>query len=128
MRDSLTSFLEYWAAMPRPFAIFMVGWILLGVGAAIFFKKAVYTTKKSAHPILVIGFGAVFLAFTEWITRGNVPWFFIVALVVIAFLNIRNTQFCSRCNATVYPRGLSRPLFCSKCGAELKSQDSAASE
>ncbi len=107
--------------MPRHFAIFMVCWVVLGIGVGIFYKRATYATKKSAHPFLVIGFGVVFLGFTEWLMRWNVPWFFIVALIVITFLNIRNTQFCSGCNATIYPRGFTRPLFCSKCGVALKS-------
>jgi ribosomal protein S27AE len=107
--------------MSKAFAIFIVGWILLGIGSWLFYTKAPYQTKKSAHPFLMVAVGLSFFGFAEWVMRGNVPWFFAVALVVIMFLNIRNTRFCPRCNATLYGSGggFSRPKFCSKCGAEL---------
>ncbi|MGC2112778.1 MAG: hypothetical protein WA655_24875 [Candidatus Korobacteraceae bacterium] len=102
MHNFLTDLWQIWAAMPRQFAIFMVCWILLGIGAAIFYKTASYEVKKSAHPILTVGFGVVFLAFTEWLMRWKVPWFFILALIVITFLNIRNTKFYSRFARVVF--------------------------
>jgi ribosomal protein S27AE len=109
------------AGMPRAFAAFMALWILLGIASAIFYRKASYQTKKTAHPYIVAGFGIIFLAFVEWFAHGDVPVFFVVAIIVISFLNIRLTRFCSRCGATIFQRGFSRFKFCPKCGAELQS-------
>jgi ribosomal protein S27AE len=106
--------------MPTPVKVFFVCWIALGIASWFFYAKATYKTKKAVHPFLMIAVGVVFIGFVEWITGGKVPWFFIVAVGVIMFLNVRLMQFCPRCSATVYPQGfLSRPNFCPKCGAEL---------
>ena len=98
----------------------MACWIILGIASAVFYKKASYDTKKAWHPIIVIAMGAIFLGFTEWVMHASVPWFFVIALIFICFLNIRNTQFCPKCGATIFGRGLSRPQFCYKCGADLQ--------
>lgn len=98
----------------------MACWVFLGIASWLFYNKASYQTKKSAHPLIVIGSGAAFVGFAEWISQGKLPWFFVVAVVVIIFLNIRNIQFCPRCNATIYMYGFSRPDFCPKCGAKLR--------
>ena len=106
--------------MPRSFAVFMVCWILLGIASWIFYSKASYQTKKSAHPFLMVAFGIIFLGFTEWVMQGKVPLFFVAAVIVIMFLNYRLTRFCPRCGATIYSRGLMRSNFCPKCGAPLE--------
>jgi hypothetical protein len=98
----------------------MACWVLLGIASWLFYYQASYQTKKSAHPFIVIGSGTAFIGFAEWISQGKLPWLFIVAVVVIIFLNIRNTQFCSKCNATIFARGLSRSEFCPKCHARLQ--------
>jgi hypothetical protein len=104
--------------MPAPFAIFVVCWIMLGVGSWIFYDKASYEAKKSAHPFIIIGIGAIFAVFVEWTNRWQLS-IFVFLIPVIVFLNIRNTQFCPRCNATLHAQGFSRSDFCRKCGAEL---------
>lgn len=120
MQHAPTMFPRFWIATPRPFVIFFTCWIAFGIGTWIFYSKASYETKKAWHPFIGIGAGAVFLGFAEWITRWSVPWFFIVAVFLICLLNLRNTQFCPQCNATLYTRAFMRPSFCWKCGAELK--------
>jgi len=106
--------------MPPRFQVFLITWIVLGIASWIFYKKADYQTKKTAHPILMIATGILLIAFTEWVMPGKVPWYFIAAVAVITWLNIRFTQFCPACNATVHPqRFFNRPRFCPKCGHEL---------
>ena len=119
MHMFVAGFSRSWAGMPRPFAMFFVSWIGLGICIAIFYKRAAYRPKKAAHPFIVIGVGVVFFAFAEWVMAGKVPLLFVLAIALITFLNIRNTQFCPRCNATIYRHGFSRPSFCSKCGGPL---------
>ncbi|OHX19589.1 hypothetical protein BI344_17540 [Chromobacterium sphagni] len=45
--------------------------------------------------------------------------FLLPFLMLITFLNLRNTRFCDACGATQYSRGVSRPRHCSRCGASL---------
>jgi hypothetical protein len=106
--------------MPKAFVVFMICWIVIGIASWIFYSKASYQTKKSAHPFLIVAFGLIFLGFAEWITQGKLLLSFVAALIVIMYLNFRNTQFCSRCGATIYSRGFSRSTFCPKCGAPLQ--------
>jgi len=107
------------AALPTPFAVFFACWVLLGIGCWIFYATADYQTKKSAHPVLMIATGILFIGFAEWLMRGHLPWFVIIVVAFITFLNIRSIEFCPRCNATLYRRGFWRSRFCYRCGAEL---------
>ncbi len=105
--------------MPAHFAIFWISWVILGAGSWIFYSKASYETKKNAHPFIVIGMGIIFVAFAGWATHTNLPWYFVLFLALILYLNIRNTQFCPQCNATIYGR-FTRSDFCPKCGTQLR--------
>ena len=106
--------------MPAPFVTFFVCWIALSIAVLIFYNKANYATKKAVHPFVAIGIGLLFLAFWEWVLRGHLPWIFIVLVAVVMLLNLRNTQFCQQCNATLRGR-FSRVSFCPKCGAHMES-------
>lgn len=110
------------STVPTFFLAFFVCWVLFGIGSWIFYAKASYETKKKWHPFIGVGTGLAFLAFAEWITNGYLPWFFVLAVVLIIFLTIRNTQFCPRCGATLYSRGFARSRFCAKCGADLQGE------
>jgi ribosomal protein S27AE len=101
---------------------FFVFWILLGIGSTAFYYTAPYETKKLWHPFLTIGSGALFLAFIEFATNGELPVFFVLFLALITFLNVRNTRFCPKCNKTLYGRW-SRDKFCPKCGADLDAKN-----
>lgn len=122
MRSSSANFSQFWASVPSLFVFFFVCWILLGIGSWIFYAKASYQTKKTWHPFIMAGAGIVFLAFAESILHGFLPWLFVAAIILIIFLNIRNTQFCPRCGATLYARSFSRARFCSRCGADLQDE------
>ena len=102
----------------RAKALFLC-WILLTIASWVFNKRASYETKKKFHPVLAILIGVLVIGFAEAIFNGKLPWLFIVAICAIAFLQIRLTQFCSKCNATINPRGFSKAKVCPECGAEL---------
>lgn len=106
--------------MPKAFVVFMIFWIALGIALWIFYANAGYQTKKSAHPFLMVAVGLIFLGFTEWLTQGKLPLIFVAVLVLIMYMNFRNTLFCERCGATIYSRGFTRSKFCPKCGAPLQ--------
>jgi hypothetical protein len=106
--------------MPTSFKIFIGCWIALGIATSAFYSKASYETKKAFHPFIVSTTGVVFLGFTESLMRGRMPWFFILAVVGIIYLNIRNTQFCPKCSATLCA-GFRRLSFCPKCGTDLRA-------
>jgi len=103
--------------MPTSFAVFLGSWIVLGIACAVFYKRASYKTKKAAHPIWMIAFGVIFLGFAEKIFHGRLPWYFVVAICVVMYLNYRYTQFCPQCNATF--AGFSRAALCPRCRASL---------
>jgi hypothetical protein len=107
--------------VPTAFTVFFFFWILFGIATWVFYSKASYETKKSAHPWMMIGGGLVFLLFAEFSSSWKLPVIFPLFLVLIVFLNIRNIRFCPRCGAT-QQSGLSRPKFCSKCGADLNEE------
>lgn len=108
------------AGMTRAFTVFIVFWIALGIASAIFYRKASYQTKKTAHPYIGASFGLIFLGFVAWFTHGRVPVLFVVAIILISLLNIKLTQFCAHCGATIFQRGFPRFKFCPKCGSELE--------
>lgn len=109
--------------MPKAFVVFLICWIAIGIASWTFYAKASYETKKSAHPFLIAAFGLIFLGFTEWLMQGKVPLLFVAAIIVIMYLNYRNTLFCKQCGATIYSRGFTRSKFCPKCGAPLQQDD-----
>jgi hypothetical protein len=71
---------------PPMFIGFFVFWILLGIGSTAFYYTAAYKTKKFWHPFLTIGSGALFLAFIEFATDGELPVFFVLFLAPHHFL------------------------------------------
>lgn len=108
---------------PPAFIAFCVFWISLGLAGAIFYRKASYETKKFWHPIFVIAAGIIFFAFTEFASGGKTPVFFVIAIALITYLNLRSTRFCPRCGKTLTGRLFAKAKFCSKCGASLDEED-----
>ena len=106
------------------FIVFIVVWVALGLGLAgltYFNRDAAF--KRRIHPPIMIGVGALFLAFI--LLSGTAPAPFLVLMVpmivLITFLNVKLTKFCDACGETVYHSRKSwRPAeFCPKCGAPL---------
>jgi len=110
------------------FPIFFAIWVLLAIGGYFFLdykKNAEF--KRRWHPRFVIFAGLLFICFVFILTSLNPrksnslgEMFFAVPFVIlIIFLNIRMTKFCSKCGKTIYSRSFSIPKFCSNCGASL---------
>jgi biotin transporter BioY len=111
------------------FPYFSALWIILGItGFLLFHIKRDAEFKRRWFPPFVISTGVLFLGFVWLITslnpNKNDPiaemLFGVPFVILIMFLNIRMTKFCSNCGKTAYPRTFSAPKFCSDCGASLQ--------
>lgn len=100
------------------FPVFFGVWVLLGLFSASFFflSKNAHLKRKVWPPFIVIT-GILFAGFV-WAMGFLIV---IPAVALITFLNLRAVQFCNSCGATIMTQNpLSKPMFCSKCGAGLK--------
>src|SRR5262245_54978165 len=116
------------AQAERIFPIFFGVWILLGVFSAAFYLLCNNAAlKRKVHPPFVIGVSVLFLCFVVLMDFPHDAFFFclfVPMIVVLTFLNIRNTKFCSACGKTLFSQNpFVPPKFCSKCGANLENDN-----
>ena len=82
----------------------------------------------STFSIITRWIGVLFAAFGTYWSWG-VEWWAIVLIWVVClgmmFVYWRNVQFCSKCNATVWPAGTGRAEECPKCKAQIGEQSAA---
>lgn len=109
---------------PVFFAFFVV-WAILGISSFLFFHlNRDAKTKKKIFPFFVIGVGIIFSTFVAWSSDWApfVLFFFIPAVGLITFLNLRTTKFCESCGRTLYKQSLlDPPRFCPHCGNQLEA-------
>src|SRR5687767_6638119 len=110
---------------PPELIAFMVVWCLLGVGSFLFFHfNRNAALKRRVFPAFVVAVGLIFGGFVYFSAGSQQPqvlYMLVPALLLISFLNIRQTRFCDSCGKTLYRQPIfSRPRFCPHCGAELK--------
>ena len=111
--------------MPRGdqiFPYFFAVWLVLGALGFYFFylnKNAAF--KRKYFPWFMVFTGGLFLVFMSLTGMPPRSYFLAVpAIVLISFLNIWGTRFCSSCGRTIFSQGLGgRPEFCSSCGAKI---------
>jgi hypothetical protein len=104
------------------FPIFFGVWVVLGLfSAGFFFLNKNAALKRKVWPPFVIATGVLFVGFTMVMGFPSSMLFVVVpAVALITFLNLRAVQFCNSCGATIMSQNpLSKPSFCSKCGAAL---------
>jgi hypothetical protein len=105
------------------FPVFAGVWVVLGLlSAGFFFLNKNARLKRKAWPPFVIVTGVLFAGFV-WAMGfpTQVMLFVAPALVLITLLNLRAVQFCDSCGTTLMSQNpLSKPKFCSKCGASLQ--------
>ena len=106
----------------RPFPIFFVVWIALGVaGSLLFYVSKNARFKRRIFPWYVILTSTLFILFGLGIGFPLQMLYIMVPVVgLIAFLNIISTKFCDNCGRTI----TNQPWFtkvesCPKCGAKL---------
>jgi hypothetical protein len=97
--------------------VFIGFWVVLGgLSSALLYWSKNVVWKRRLYPLIVLVSGVAFALF-GWQVVG-VPGL-IVPVVLISFLNYRNTRFCAACGATVHGRW-KRPLVCTECNVALE--------
>ena len=84
------------------FPIFIGVWVTLGlISFLIFFVSKNAERKKKLWAPFIILTGALFIGFSYLMGFGGQHLYIMVPMVVlISFLNIRSTKFCSACGKT----------------------------
>jgi hypothetical protein len=98
--------------------VFFVVWALLGIGGYLVFERNYVSLawKRRAWPAYVLLMGVIFLTFGYALKRHDIA-FGAVAVLFIAWLNIKRVRFCPQCGSLNRLRGSVR--FCRKCGTSL---------
>ena len=101
---------------------FIASWVIVLLISWIYFRfNKDIGLKRRCHKRGVIIYGTMFFFLTA---LGMGPSFFLLiigaAIVLIMYLNIRNTIFCDACGKTTYINTwFSRIEYCARCGAKL---------
>jgi hypothetical protein len=103
------------------FAIFACVWVSLGVALGVLFWRGSAERKRMWFPRLTVLAGALFIAFTYWISPVAEALYVVVPVTaLITYLNLKTTKFCPKCGAYYQTFGaLYRANYCRRCGFEL---------
>ena len=106
----------------RIFPVFMVIWFIFGiVSSYLFYFRNDYNFKKTYFKFFVIFTGILFISFAVMIgAPGFIYYYMLPAVILIAYLNIKNTVFCRNCGKTVRENFFSKTEFCPKCASRLR--------
>ena len=108
------------------FPFFIATWIVLGISGLILFNKnRDLQFKKKWFPKFIILIGTLFTFFV-WLMGATLEAFYLLipGVILISFLNIRLTKFCSTCGKMMYNYfWFTKMKYCSKCGAELDNNE-----
>ncbi len=108
------------------FPVFMMGWLMLGVGSwcLIAWLPTAQAKKRWSDRLSIVA-GIVFFSFlcSQFVNvknQGQV-FFFGAFIALITWLNVRNTYFCTECGKrSLDSKWFSRTYSCPNCGAKLK--------
>jgi hypothetical protein len=102
-------------------SIFFLTWIVLGVSSWRRDRREDAATKRRKALPRAASAGGLFVAFVFVLSDFDWKALWIAFPVsLIAWLGLKNTRYCHRCNATLYNGNRFIPIrFCSKCGAKL---------
>jgi hypothetical protein len=110
------------------FTIFLVIWILLGLGIWLFL--ALQRDARLKHHYFrwfLVGAGVLFIAGIAFMGFPFETFVLMVpAVALITYLNIRLTKFCQRCGAINFNYlWFGAMNYCRRCGASLKSGEAS---
>lgn len=104
------------------FPFFFVGWIALGLGSWLYIRsRPNAAAKRRAHQLLTVISGMIFTGFAIWMIPPAAI-IMVPAVVLITWLNLRNTHFCDHCGKMVVAQPFQRVAFCPRCGARLQAK------
>jgi hypothetical protein len=87
-------------------------WVALGLASFLFFHfNRNAALKRIAFPMFIVTVGVLFGTFVYLSTGRQHPqmmYLAVPAIVLISFLNIRQTRFCEACGKTLYQGFLNR--------------------
>jgi hypothetical protein len=104
------------------FPIFFGTWVVLGViGFVIFSLGKDAKLKRKLWPPFVIGTALLFAFFVSLMGFPAFTFIFMgPMLVLIVYLQLKNTKFCDNCGKTIMNQNFfSKPKYCFKCGEKL---------
>jgi len=108
--------------MPWFIGGFVGVWIALTVvGLWVTYVDKNIARKKRRIPRFIVGAGLVFAIFVlVTLPDVRVAMFFILAVALITFLNLRQFKVCSTCGKTIHSgMWFDKAEYCPKCGARL---------
>jgi hypothetical protein len=105
------------------FRYFAVVWGLIGAASLLYLGVSRNAAQKRAmFPWIMGGSGLLFALLAVWHMGDTSAAVLVVpGVLLITWLNIRNTHFCVSCGRTVYHYWpFSRMSYCSRCGAPIR--------
>lgn len=98
---------------------FAVVWLALGIGSTLYLRSLpTAAEKRRAYRVMVVVAGAVFGSFVTWMFPPA-AFFMLPAILLITWMNLRNTRFCDQCGKMTQVQPFQRMDFCPRCGAPL---------
>jgi len=105
------------------YGYFGVVWMSVGVASVLYLVLSHNAARKRVvFPWMVGVGGLLFALFGVWfVGDASAALLVFPAVLLISWLNIRNTHFCAACGRTVYDHGfLGRIHYCPRCGAPIR--------
>jgi len=102
--------------------VFFATWVALIVGLTFFRYQAPVELRRRLRVPIALAVPTLFLLFVVQIMGANMPWFMIVAVIVITAMNITTQRVCAKCGADARNPNIfsfTPPAHCQKCGAKL---------
>ena len=105
--------------------IWFVSSVLIGLGSLVYFRLSPDANlKRRFHRWFTIAYGGGFFLLIV-LGMGASPFILLfgTAVIVITYLNIRNTVICDACGKMTYNHAwFSKAEYCAKCGAPLSQK------
>lgn len=101
------------------FLLFITSWVAVSAVVYLFFwHSRDVVLKRRVFPWVIWG-GAALFAWFIFHMFDDIPWWFLAAIPVIVWLNLRNTRFCDACSHPVFFTATAPHATCRRCGAAI---------
>jgi len=109
--------------------VWFVSSVLIGLGSVVYFRMYPNVNlKRQFHRWFTIAYGVAFFLLIFVSMGASLPLLlFGAGIVLITYLNIRNTVLCDACGKTTYNYSwFSKIEYCARCGARLPQKHTRA--